>query len=81
MVKKAIQNGVSKMKLVHALLLSVIALSFWAGRISMRVEVNTGNIGLMSSDIRYIRRYLDGWEPDNDRKTQSKAQNQTQGST
>ncbi len=78
---KTIQNGASKIKLVHTLLLTVVALAFWAGRISMRVDVNTGHIAEMGSDIRYIRNYLMEWEPINatQRKTQSKAKAEEKG--
>lgn len=81
MVKETIQNGVSKLKLVHALLITVVGLAFWAGRISMRVDVNTAAIGAMISDIKYIKNYLMGWEPDDAAQTQSKAQSQTQSSS
>ena len=83
MVKETIQNGASKVRLVHALLISVVALAFWAGRISKQVDVNTGDIAGIAGDITFIRNYLTGWEPDyaTQGKTQSKAQDQAQGSS
>ena len=79
MVKETIQNGVSKLKLVHALLLSVVALAFWAGTISERVKTNKEAVGLMAADIRYIRNYLMGWEAVDatHKETQSSTQAQT----
>ncbi len=81
MVKQAIQNGAAKVRLVHALLISVVALSFWAGRISKQVDVNTGDIAKMAGNITFIKDYLIGWEPDNGQKTQSKAETKAQSSS
>lgn len=77
------KNDESRLKLIHLFWIVIVAIasiSFWAGRMSMKVDVNARAIIAVTEDIKYIRNYLMGWEPDNATQTQSAKKDQAHSS-